>query len=122
MNLSSLANLAHLTFDCPEGYFLRETMECICIMLEQVNTTRLEEITLRVSAKDRLYCIVKIDKSLRMDKFRNLKRFNLSVQPDPKVQDWGASHAKELAELILPSMEARGILYLVGPHSKAKLP
>ena len=43
MDLSGLINLEHLIFDCPEGHFVRETMECMCVILGQVNTTRLEQ-------------------------------------------------------------------------------
>ena len=93
----------------------------MCILLGHVNPTRLEEITLCISAEDELERMKEVDKSLCMDKFRNLQRFNLSIEPDPKVSDWDTSHAMRWGKLILPSLEARGILHLIAPR-KAELP
>ena len=62
--------------------------------------------------------MTEMDKSLRMDKFHDLKRFNLSVRPNPKVNHRDAT---VVAKSILPSMEAKGILHLIAPQ-KAHLP
>ena len=93
----------------------------MCILLGHVNPTRLEEITLCISAEDELERMKEVDKSLCMDKFRNLKRFNLSIEPDPKVKDWDTARAMALGKSIFPGVDARGILHLIAPQ-KAQLP
>ena len=118
MDISNLVNLQRLILDCPAEYLTHGSMECMCLILGQVNTTRLEEITLCISAEDDLLCIMEMDKHLCMDKFRDLKRFNISIEPDPEVENWDA---RAVAKSILPDVEARGILHLIAPQ-KAELP
>ena len=119
MDLSRLVNLERLILDCPEEHLIPRTAQCMCLMLAQVHTTRLEEITLSVNAKDKLECVTEMDKSLCMAKFHDLKRFNLAIEPDPKAEeDWDAM---AVAKSILPGVEARGILRLIAPQ-KAELP
>ena len=118
MDISNLVHLERLIMDCPAEYLAPESMECMCLILGQVITTYLEEITLCVSAKDNLLCIIEMDKILCTDKFRELKRFNISIEPDPKVKNWDAM---AVAKSILPGVEARGILHLVAPQ-KTELP
>ena len=118
MDLSRFVNLERLVLDCPAEYLGPRTAQCMCMILAQVNTIRLEEITLCISAKDNLDCITEVEKSLCMAKFRDLKRFNLAIEPDPKVQYWDAI---AIAKSLFPRVEARGILYLVAPQ-KAELP
>ena len=118
MDLSSLVNLERLILDCPEEHLIPRTAQCMCLMLAQVHTTRLEEITLSVNAKDKLDCVAEMDKSLCMAKFHDLKRFNLAIEPDPKVEDWDAM---TVAKSIFPGVGARGILHLIAPQ-KAELP
>ena len=121
VNLSSFANLERLIFDCPRSYLSPGTIECMCFVLGKMNTTRLEEITLCISAEDKLECITEMDKSLCMDKFRDLKLFNLALAPDPKVKDWDTNRAMALAKSVFPGVYARGILGLVASR-KAELP
>ena len=90
----------------------------MCSFLEQANPTHLKEISLHISTRGDLDCATELDESLCMDKFRNLDRFNLSIEPDPNVKDWDAT---AVAKEILPRVEARGILHLVTPP-KAELP
>ena len=121
LNLSNLVNLERLVLDCPNLYLTREAMQCMCILLRKVNPTRLDQITLCISAEDKLERMKKVDKSLCMDKFRNLQRFNLSIEPDSKVKDWDTDRAIALGKSIFPGVEARGILHLIAPQ-KAQLP
>ena len=121
VNLSGFANLERLIFDCPRSYLSPGTVECMCFVLGQMNTLRLEEITLCISAEDKLKCLTEMDESLCRDKFHDLKRFNLSLAPDPKVKDWDMDRGMALAKSAFPGVEARGILHLVAPR-KVELP
>ena len=118
MNLSRLVNLKRLILDCPADHLILQTVQCMCLVLAKVHTTRLEEITLSISAKDKLDCMTEMDESLCTAKFRDLKRFNLSIEPDPEVENWDAM---AVAKSIFPRVEARGILHLI-ELQKAELP
>ena len=48
----------------------------------------LEEIILLISVEGDLGCMAEMVKMLRMDKFRNPKRFSLQIDPNREVEDW----------------------------------
>ena len=121
LDLSNLVNLERLILDCPKLYLTHEAVQCMCILLGQVNPTSLEEIVLCISAEDELDCMKEVDKSLCMDKFHDLKRFNLSIEADSNAKDWDMKRTMILAKSIFPGVEARGILHLIAPQ-KAQLP
>lgn len=113
LDISNLTNLKCFTVDCLRKHLYRDAgmVQYLCQLFAQLNIPLLEEATVRLVRLKSLGYVKELDKFLTGEKFRDLKRFNVSIAPfSTEVQDWDTV---ETARSLFPNMEARGILRVV---------
>lgn len=94
--------------------------QCLCQLFAQINTSYLEDATVRIHRVEGVDCIMELDRFLCGDKFQDLKRLNVSIADySSGEQDWDVLG---MAKSLFPNMEAKGILRVVAPPPLPRMP